>query len=279
MQTKIALGRIFNFLDLPELKEEVPEVPEDLLRGGTPLSPDIPPAVALSGATFAWEEPPPDFTASKKGKRGGAAAEAEATSPAPAGDSRFTLHDVDLYVPRGKLVAVVGPVGSGKSTLLSSILGEVPRSKGDLYRTGSVAYVAQQAWILNATLRSNVTFGGEDDEARFRESVRVSALQQDIDVRARTNTHTHTDMYTCVYVTECSLHLPPPSTRVAHAITLCLPLGRCCPEATRPRSGSAASTCRAGKRPACRWREPCIEVRVPFWGQLARWPQPPATRE
>lgn len=31
---------------------------------------------------------------------------------------------------------------------------------------GSIAYVPQTAWIRNATLRENVLFGAEDDEAR-----------------------------------------------------------------------------------------------------------------
>lgn len=272
VQTKIALGRIFKFLELPELTENVDDVPEGLLRNGTPLSQDIPPAVALTDATFSWEEPPPDFTApkrkgnkGKKGNKGGAdageASEAAASDAAESeearsarGDSRFTLSDVDLLVPRGKLVAVVGPVGSGKSTLLSAILGEVPRRKGDLYRTGSVAYVAQQAWILNQTLRNNVTFGAPDDEARFEESVRVSALQQDIEVRAgRTQTHTRAHAYT----PRTWLWVYNEPLLIADAI---LPFSRCCLEAARPRLASAASICPAGRRRACRWRGQCTRV-------------------
>jgi ABC-type transport system involved in cytochrome bd biosynthesis fused ATPase/permease subunit len=31
---------------------------------------------------------------------------------------------------------------------------------------GSVAYVPQNAWIRNATLRENILFGGEDDDQK-----------------------------------------------------------------------------------------------------------------
>jgi ABC-type branched-subunit amino acid transport system ATPase component len=37
---------------------------------------------------------------------------------------------IDLEVPKGKLVAVVGQVGSGKSSLLSAILGEMEKLEG-----------------------------------------------------------------------------------------------------------------------------------------------------
>lgn len=47
---------------------------------------------------------------------------------------------------------------------------------------GSVAYVPQAAWIMNATLRSNVLFGQAEDEARFREIVDACCLQADLDM-------------------------------------------------------------------------------------------------
>lgn len=38
--------------------------------------------------------------------------------------------------------------------------------EGSIAVDGSFAYVAQQAWILNATLRDNILFGKEFDEER-----------------------------------------------------------------------------------------------------------------
>lgn len=42
----------------------------------------------------------------------------------------FFLPSINLSVPKGQLVAVVGTVGSGKSSLLAAILGEMHTIKG-----------------------------------------------------------------------------------------------------------------------------------------------------
>lgn len=36
-----------------------------------------------------------------------------------------TLHNVELEIPRGKLIGICGSVGSGKSSLLSAVMGDV----------------------------------------------------------------------------------------------------------------------------------------------------------
>lgn len=68
-------------------------------------------------------------------------------------DDTLVLKNINLIVSRGASAAVVGPVGSGKSSLIGSILGETKRITGSLNIDGSVAFVAQQAWIQNATLK------------------------------------------------------------------------------------------------------------------------------
>ena len=64
-----------------------------------------------------------------------------------------TLKNIRLEVPKGSLVGVVGVVGAGKSSLLSAILGEMEKTQGGINVEGSVAYVPQQAWIQNMTLK------------------------------------------------------------------------------------------------------------------------------
>lgn len=68
------------------------------------------------------------------------------------------MKNVNLNVGKGELAAVVGPVGCGKTSLISSILGETDRISGGVNIDGTVAYVAQQAWIQNATLRVSKKF-------------------------------------------------------------------------------------------------------------------------
>ena len=40
------------------------------------------------------------------------------------------MHNINISVQRGDLVAIVGKVGSGKTTLLMAMLGEVPAISG-----------------------------------------------------------------------------------------------------------------------------------------------------
>ena len=70
---------------------------------------------------------------------------------------------------KGSLVAVVGMVGSGKSSLLSAILGDMKLSSGNVRVEGSVAYVPQQAWIQNLTVKDNILFGSKFDEKSYSE--------------------------------------------------------------------------------------------------------------
>lgn len=47
---------------------------------------------------------------------------------------------------------------------------------------GSVAYVPQQAWIQNATLRDNILFGRTFDSKRYAKVIHTCALQTDLDI-------------------------------------------------------------------------------------------------
>lgn len=91
-----------------------------------------------------------------------------------------TLKDVSLSVKKGSLVAVVGSVGMGKSSLISALLGELEKLRGQVTIRGKVAYVAQQAWIQNSTLKQNILFGKELDEARYQSVIEDCALESDL---------------------------------------------------------------------------------------------------
>lgn len=89
---------------------------------------------------------------------------------------------LDIQVPKGALVAVVGPVGCGKSSLLSALLGDMEKLEGKVYMKGSVAYVPQQAWIQNCTLQENVLFGQALDPKRYHKALEACALLADLEV-------------------------------------------------------------------------------------------------
>jgi ABC-type multidrug transport system fused ATPase/permease subunit len=145
---KVALGRI----------EELLLAPESELKSGVVEDPVN--AVVVANASFCWEQ--------KEEKE----KEVQVV---------FTLKDVNLEIPKGKLVAIVGSVGSGKSTLLNALIGETKQTGGSVSFSGSVGYAAQQAWIQNASVKENILFGSEYDEVKYMETIYACALEKDIE--------------------------------------------------------------------------------------------------
>ena len=81
---------------------------------------------------------------------------ASSTSVSP---SILLFAGMNLSVQKGQLITVVGKVGAGKSSLLLALLGEMERLRGYIGVRGRAAYVPQQAWMQNNSLRQNITFG------------------------------------------------------------------------------------------------------------------------
>ncbi|XP_053766774.1 ATP-binding cassette sub-family C member 3 isoform X2 [Desmodus rotundus] len=143
IQTSVSLKRIQRFLSQDELDSQCVE-----RKTITPGH-----AVIIENGTFTWAQDLPP-----------------------------TLHSLDIQVPKGALVVVVGPVGCGKSSLLSALLGEMEKLEGKVYVKGSVAYVPQQAWIQNCTLQENVLFGRTLDPSRYQRALEACALLADLEV-------------------------------------------------------------------------------------------------
>jgi ABC-type multidrug transport system fused ATPase/permease subunit len=113
--------------------------------------PDLKYAVEIDNASFTWDGPPPDH----KGKEAKKSRSDPHPKTIPASEPReevreemlFKLEHIDLRVPRGQLVAIVGAVGSGKTSLLQGLIGDMRRMEGSVRVGGSVAYCSQSAWI------------------------------------------------------------------------------------------------------------------------------------
>ncbi|XP_041599047.1 ATP-binding cassette sub-family C member 2 isoform X2 [Vulpes lagopus] len=97
-------------------------------------------------------------------------------------DSEATIRDVNLDIMPGQLVAVVGTVGSGKSSLMSAMLGEMEDVHGHITIKGTIAYVPQQSWIQNGTIKDNILFGSKLDEKRYQQVLEACALLPDLEV-------------------------------------------------------------------------------------------------
>jgi len=90
------------------------------------------------------------------------------------------LRKIYADIPSGALVAVIGKVGCGKSALLSSIVGELYKIEGDLKVNGSIAYVPQNSFIQNATIKSNILFTSSYDNNRYRDVIYSCSLIPDL---------------------------------------------------------------------------------------------------
>ncbi|KAI4897311.1 hypothetical protein NFI96_034019, partial [Prochilodus magdalenae] len=91
-----------------------------------------------------------------------------------------TLHRIHLHIRKGALVGVCGAVGSGKSSLLSALLGQMTLLAGAVTADGGFAYAAQQAWILNSSLRENILFGREYVEEKYNTVLEACCLIPDV---------------------------------------------------------------------------------------------------
>ena len=69
----------------------------------------------------------------------------------PAG--RAVLRDLTLDIPAGALVVVTGANGCGASSLLAALLGEMRLVSGSCRLGGEAAFVPQQHWIINDSIR------------------------------------------------------------------------------------------------------------------------------
>ncbi|XP_033725322.1 multidrug resistance-associated protein 1-like [Pecten maximus] len=97
-------------------------------------------------------------------------------------DEMNTLKNINLEIPEGSLVAVVGIVGSGKSSLISAVLGELEKLEGEVTIKGSLAYVPQEAWIQNLTLRENILFGKTYQQKKYRKVLEACQLIPDLSI-------------------------------------------------------------------------------------------------
>ncbi|KAL6364357.1 hypothetical protein LRP88_01755 [Fusarium phalaenopsidis] len=91
------------------------------------------------------------------------------------------LHDISCTIRKSHFTYIIGSVGSGKSTLLQAMLGETKPSKGSIFTgTRRIAFVGQEPWIQNLTLRQNILGAFNYDKSWYDRVIYACALEQDI---------------------------------------------------------------------------------------------------
>ncbi|EAW12711.1 putative ABC bile acid transporter [Aspergillus clavatus NRRL 1] len=173
-ESKVSLDRVDKYLHEEETEKYI-----QLSRSANL---DITPKIALENATLSWGTPQKD--SSRQGTT----------------DSReaFRLINIDVEFRVGKLNIIAGPTGSGKTSLLMALLGEMKLLDGNVHLPGgtanrtelpvdpqtglieSVAYCAQEAWLVNATVKENIVFASPFDERRYKAVIKACALERDL---------------------------------------------------------------------------------------------------
>ncbi|KAG7664937.1 YBT1 [[Candida] subhashii] len=163
IQSKVSLDRVADFLDEPETSKY------DQL-GNTPGPND--PYIGFQNATLSWN---------------------------PQSKTDFQLRDMSIDFKVGKLNVIIGPTGCGKTSLLMGLLGEMQLLGGKIFLPGaiprddlvadpetglteSIAYCSQSAWLLNDTIKNNITFGAHFNQERYDKVVDACGLTRDFQI-------------------------------------------------------------------------------------------------
>lgn len=106
-------------------------------------------------------------------------------------DKSPLFRNLNLTIPRGACVGIVGPSGHGKTTLINLLIGLLTPQRGELLADGrplegselrafwtTVGYVPQDIFLTDHSLLHNITLGLPLDHDRVREVARLSRLDE-----------------------------------------------------------------------------------------------------
>src|SRR5437763_1374161 len=105
------------------------------------------------------------------------------------------LHDINLRIPAGTSLAVVGPTGSGKTTLVNLIPRVYDAASGEILIDGrpireypvetlrrNVGFVPQETFLFSDTVRGNIAFGVESaTDEQVHEAAEGANIAEDIE--------------------------------------------------------------------------------------------------
>lgn len=145
IEASVAVGRLTSFFTAEELQSDAVLNREPAVNKGDE-------SARIRDATFTWDR----------------------------NEGRKCLEDINFIAHKGDLSCIVGRVGSGKSSFLEAMLGNIWKINGEVVVRGATAYVAQQAWVMNASVKENITFGHRWDPAFYDRTIHACALADDM---------------------------------------------------------------------------------------------------
>jgi ATP-binding cassette subfamily B protein len=116
--------------------------------------------------------------------------------PTASEGTEAALQDVNLEIPAGSVLGVVGHTGSGKSTLVSLIARLWGAPRGTLELDGrdirdwplaelrrSIGYVSQDPFLFSETIRGNIALGVPDAGLEaVKEAAEIASLREDVEL-------------------------------------------------------------------------------------------------
>ena len=138
-----------------------------------------------------------------------ATAEAEPAGAAIRGDIRIedltytypgtetaVLKDINLEVPAGSILGILGKTGSGKSTLVQLLPRILDPPAGSIYLDGrdirsydlpglrtSISMVPQETFLFSSSIRDNIAFGSHNEDQQLVQQVAaISTIERDFNI-------------------------------------------------------------------------------------------------
>ncbi|KIX09957.1 uncharacterized protein Z518_01038 [Rhinocladiella mackenziei CBS 650.93] len=145
IEASVAVGRLTEFFTTDELQEDAVRFID------RPPNQQGEASVTIRDATFTWDK----------------------------NRDQTVLQNINFNANKGELTCIVGRVGAGKSSLLQAILGDLWKIKGETVVRGRIAYAAQSAWIMNASVKENIVFGHRWDPHFYNQTINACALVDD----------------------------------------------------------------------------------------------------
>lgn len=101
----------------------------------------------------------------------------------------YILENINMHIPSGSKVAIVGASGSGKTTLSNILVGFYPVDKGEIYYNGipntkialssireNIYLILQHPKLFNDTMRFNLTLGNTYSDAEIENAIAIAQL-------------------------------------------------------------------------------------------------------